>query len=70
MSPTRELSVYLEQRGISIAAIHQKTGISSQILYKSLGRKGSRELRANEFLQVCVFVGVDPMQFAPQNLVK
>jgi len=67
MSPTRELSVYLNQRGISISSIHHDTGISRQVLYSSLGRNGTRELRADEFLRVCVFAQVDPMKFAPSK---
>ena len=65
MSPTKELSEYLGQRGITIAAVQKGTGLTRQVLYTSLGKNGKRELRADEFLQVCVFAEVDPMKFAP-----
>ena len=70
LSPTKELSNYLSTRGIAIAAIQQGTGLSRQVLYSSLGKNGTRELRADEFLQVCVFVEVDPMKFAPKTICE
>lgn len=65
-SPTKALSNYLSMHGIAISAIQHGTGISRQVLYSSLGKNGKRELRADEFLQVCVFAEVDPMKFAPK----
>ena len=53
MSPTKELSVYLTKRGISISAVQKGTGLTRQVLYTSLGKNGKRELRADEFLKVC-----------------
>ena len=70
MSPTRELSEYLNQRGIAISAIQKGTGLPRQILYTSLGKNGKRELRADEFLQICVFIEIDPMKFAPDKVSK
>lgn len=70
MSPTKELSTYLGQRGISISAVQKGTGLPRQVLYSSLGKNGKRELRADEFLQVCLFIEADPMRFAPKKVVK
>ena len=68
MTATKKLAVYLNRRGISIASIVKGTGLPKQPLYVSLGSGRNRELRADEFLTVCAFIGVDPMQFCPEEL--
>ena len=60
---TNALSKYIKQRGISISAISAGTNIKPGILYPSLS--GTRPLRADEFLAICNFVGVNPQNFAP-----
>lgn len=56
---TAALSNYIKRKGISVAAIIAGTGLRPGVLYPSLS--GSRPLRADEFLEVCRFVEIDPM---------
>lgn len=56
---THALSRHIKRKGISIAAIASGTGLKPGVLYPSLS--GERPLRADEFLAICEFVGVDPM---------
>lgn len=54
------LSQEIKERGMTIRAVSEKTGIPYSHLQPSL--KGSREMRADEFIRLCVQLQVDPME--------
>lgn len=58
---TGEVSRYVKSKGVSIQAISNSTGISYNVLHPSLS--GKRKLRADEFLEICSFLSVDPKEF-------
>lgn len=60
---TGEVSKYIKSKGISIQAISNSTGISYNILHPSLSGNGKRKLRADEFLEICDFLSVNPKRF-------
>lgn len=59
---TNLVADYIARCAISRAAISRSTGISEGILRRCLVRRG-RSLRANELLELCVFLGKNPMDF-------
>lgn len=63
MTVTEELAKYICNRGYSLKAIMNATGLQRGIVYSSLGKTTRRPLRADEFLSVCAFLQVDPMDF-------
>ncbi len=65
MSVTKILSDYIEQKGISVLRMCEKTGLSYKRIQPSLAKNGKRELRATEFMEICHYIGVDPMTFSP-----
>jgi len=63
-APTRSLGEYVREKGINIANMAKKTGISYCVLYDSLMHKGrERDLRVGEFVAICDFLGKDPRDF-------
>lgn len=63
MKATKALAAYIKEKGIKLSLIIQKTGLSENIIYPSLGSGRGRKLSADEFLAVCVCLEVDPLQF-------
>ena len=59
---TKAVSDYIKDKGITISTISEKT-IPSGKLYSSLSDKGTRDLRASEFLMICSFLEKDPTDF-------
>ena len=63
-----KVAKYVADKGISIKKISERTGIPYTSLYNSLmNTRRKRELRADEFMAVCIFIGVDPMLFADKD---
>lgn len=60
MSVEAAIAKIIDERGLKIKAVSDRTGIRYSLLQPSL--KGRRELRADELLSVCAFLRVDPMQ--------
>ena len=58
---TKAVSEFVKDKGYQTSVIAKKTGISVNSLYKSFG--GNRRLRADEYLSLCDFLGVDPREF-------
>lgn len=56
---TKNLADLIKSKGMAISVISKATGKPYDALWASLS--GSRPMRADEFLAVCCFVGVDPM---------
>ncbi len=67
MTATKKMADYVGKMGISIKAISKKTGLSTNILYRSLGNGRGRELRVDEFLSICIFLDKDPMYFCCES---
>lgn len=62
---TARVSNYIRTKGINLSKISRDTGISYTALYDSLmNDERNRDLRDEEFLEVCGFLGVDPRDFA------
>ena len=62
---TARVSNYIRTKGINLSKISRDTGISYAALYDSLmNDERKRDLRDEEFLEVCGFLGVDPRDFA------
>lgn len=58
----------IKESGMTLKAVSQKTGIPYGQLQPSM--KGNRDLRADEFLQLCALLNLDPRVCAetPQRL--
>lgn len=63
---TENVRAYIQEKGISITNLAAKTGHNYQALSTSVGvRAGrNRDLRDDEFLDICMFLDVDPRMFA------
>ncbi len=62
--PTRNLSIYVKEKGINLSKMSRDTEIPYMALYDSLANpERNRDLRAGEMLSVCEFLGVNPMDF-------
>ncbi len=61
---TNNISQYISEKCIKIAAMAKSTNISEGILRRSLSTK-KRDLRADELLQVCTFLEKNPFDFFP-----
>ena len=62
---TKRLAQYVKRRGINIAMISAGTNIAAGDLYPSFS--GIRPMRADEFLAVCGYLGIDPMQLTQED---
>ena len=63
--PTRNLRRYVQEKGINLSKMSRDTKIPYMSLYDSLQNPArERDLRAGEMLSVCMFLDVDPMDFA------
>lgn len=58
---TQHLARYIKEQGIKLSAISNGTAVSYGKLQRSFA--GSRALTADEFLEVCLFIKVDPKEF-------
>lgn len=65
---TNRISDYVRKRGINIAKMSRDTKIPYMALYDSLmNSERTRDLRDEEFLKVCMFLGTDPRDFADKT---
>nr|WP_300785014.1 helix-turn-helix transcriptional regulator [uncultured Acetatifactor sp.] len=65
---TTNVSAYIKKMGITLTKVSKDTGIPYRALYDSLSNKDrGRDLKAKEFIAVCEFLGVDPMDFADKE---
>ena len=60
---TLAIAAHTEWLGVPIAKISRGTDIPYGILRRSLAYK-ERPLRADEFLAICKFLGVDPLHLS------
>lgn len=68
MNIEKAIAREIDERGIRISAVSEKTGVRYSLLQPSL--KGRRELRAEELLAVCAFLGLDPMSLMEEREVR
>lgn len=61
MDVEKKLNDYIADKCIKIQPLAEKAGVPYQTLYRCL--KGLQELKASEFLAVCVVLEVDPKTF-------
>ena len=54
-------------RGLSVAKLARRTNIEKKRLWYILD--GQREMRVDEFLKLCVALGVDPRKFVTREIV-
>ncbi len=54
-------------RGLSVAELARRTNIEKKRLWYILD--GQREMRVDEFLKLCVALGVDPRKFVTREIV-
>lgn len=59
---TTNISACIYGMGIKISALSRGTGISDNILRRSIVKK-ERDLRADEMLSICNFLGKNPFEF-------
>ena len=66
MHVTENIAKFLRDKGIKLSVLSKRTGIPYPVLYASLGLQsnGKRELRADELISICTFLGLNPMEFA------
>ena len=68
---TDRVSNYVRRMGINISKMSRDTGISYMALYDSLmNSERPRDLRDEEFLKVCGFLGTDPRDFGDRSESK
>lgn len=63
---TMNVSNCIKQMGVNISALSRKTKISDNALRRSIVN-GERDLRAGEFMDICKFLGRNPLGFYPEN---
>ena len=65
MKISRRIGVYMKDRGFNLSEVARKTGLDYQSLYASLyDEKRNRDLRTEELIPLCIFLNVDPREFA------
>jgi len=67
LNTTRSVAEYVAEKGIKISVLSRRTGISRNILDNCFSEDNTRELRADEFLSVCEFLGEDPVVFKRED---
>lgn len=71
MIVTKNIAKYVEQIGISLLELSQRSGIEYSTLYASLGKgQEKRELQADELTSICAVLRINPMDFADNSLRK
>lgn len=71
MSVTKNVSDYIKRKGFNLSEIARKTGCSYDSIYASLNKENSkRELRADEFINICMLIEKNPFDFSDKNYRK
>lgn len=60
---TNHIADYVDKMGVRLTVMSKETGISYEILRRSLSNR-DRDLRADEFIEICNFLQKDPMDFS------
>lgn len=68
MDVTNSVALYVQDKGINLSNLSRKTNIPYGNIRDSISPGGRRrKLRADEFLKICIELGVNPMAFADQQ---
>lgn len=68
MSLEKNISNYIKEKGVNLSAMSRQTGIPYMALYNSLmNEKRGRPLKGRELVNICIFLGKDPREFADHN---
>lgn len=59
---TNNIADYIKGMGINVSALSRGTGVSDNILRRSIVKK-ERDLRYGEALAICQFLGKNPLDF-------
>lgn len=59
---TNNISDYIKGMGINISALSRGSGVSDNILRRSIVRR-ERDLRADEMISICLFLKKNPFDF-------
>ncbi len=64
---TKAIGEYIKNKGINLAKMSRDTGIPYVSLYDSLlNGARDRNLRAGEYMRICNFLDVNPMDFVKE----
>lgn len=68
MGIAKRIGRYMKDRGLNLMEVARKTGIDYQSLYVSLyDDKRARDLRTEELIPLCIFLDIDPRDFAEES---
>ena len=68
---TQKIGEFLKDSNVNLSKLSRKAGIPYSLLYASVWDKNrGRELRANEFMSICIVLGLNPMDFADDQQEK
>ena len=72
MDQARQVTLLLEEariiRGISVAELARRINVDRKRLWYVLN--GQREIRVDEFLKLCIVLGIDPKRFITNDTVE
>lgn len=72
MDQARQVTLLLEEariiRGISVAELARRINVDRKRLWYVLN--GQREIRVDEFLKLCIVLGIDPKRFIANDMVE
>ncbi|WP_423219408.1 helix-turn-helix domain-containing protein [Ethanoligenens harbinense] len=66
MTTSQILKEYIKNNGISISFIARKSGMSRELLRRSL--EGSRNLKADEFVKICKTLSLEDLNYFTAKL--
>jgi len=62
---SKKIGRYVKGKGLNLSEVCRQTGLNYQTIYASLYDENSdRDLRCEELIPLCVFLNVDPREFA------
>lgn len=65
---TENVAKFVREKGINLTKLSKGTNIEYCAIYDSLGNSGrGRDLKDEEFVRICRFIGKNPMDFAESN---
>ena len=72
MDQARQVTLLLEEariiRGISVAELARRINVDRKRFWYVLN--GQREIRVDEFLKLCIVLGIDPKRFITNDMVE
>lgn len=68
MKISKKIGMYMKNMGFNLSEVSRKTGLDYQSLYASLyDEKRERDLRTEELIPLCIFLNIDPRDFADKE---